>query len=519
MDRQRRTNGSTNSLTTLNTDGFPVRGLGPTLRMAVFIFGDTLSSDIVAGMIGWSGTQFSVYAANKNDNDFTTVLHPITLSALNPRYTTLKLGETMYSGQQPVGLAWGVGGDRSAGLSNIFEGICIKGMPTQATRAALKANMRKFYGDVTEAVPMTMASPTVTQASSSALTVTLISIGADHYQERHAPMIPQSGADIPTGWWSAPSVITSGSNITNLDPLIQYEVQVRGVTAGGLYGAWSSSGMGTTATTVANNSVATVFTTTGDVNVDGVLSGTNWTFFGSPNVLTYSFPQNAGHYVGFLGGNYGADENDTGFAGLNASQADYVRRELFYYQQIHNIKYVEIAEDNANPAVLRYAITSAGGIHSYYPSTSPEGGDVWMTSSSVAFTPGSFSCKALIHETGHAHGLKHPHEQVGTHTADRGRIMPIDHDYADWTVMSYRSYQNGPLSYSNETFGYVQSLMRLDILALQVLYGATDRSNRRACLHMEYDNRGVLRQRCAAVDPRCKPHLPDDMGRRHYRHL
>ena len=331
--------------------------------------------------------------------------------------------------------------------------------------------------------PDQMAAPTVAQASSSALTVTFTpAVGADTHEERHAPMIPQVGGDIATGWWSAAAAITSGSTISSLDPKIQYQVQTRGINTNGA-GLWSPTGTGTTATTVANNSDFTTYTTTGDAYIDGLLSGSNWTFSGSPKILTYSFPQNGIHYAG-LGGFYGNNEHLIGFAGMNTAQANYVRRMLFYYQQVHLIKYVELAEDNANPAVMRYAITAQGGTHAYYPISSQEGGDARMTSSTVDYSaPGNFSCKAVIHETGHAHGFKHPHLQVSSHTIDRGRIMPngtgdsFDRDYGDWTVMSYRSYPGHggiPFSgvYANEAFGYAQSLMRLDILALQTLYGA-----------------------------------------------
>lgn len=52
--------------------------------------------------------------------------------------------------------------------------------------------------------------------------------------------------------------------------------------------------------------------------------------------------------------------------------------------------------------------------------------------------------------------------------------MPAGFDAMPFTVMSYRSYVGGSTSggYTNETWGYTQSLMMLDIAAVQHLYGA-----------------------------------------------
>src|SRR6187455_1719210 len=81
-------------------------------------------------------------------------------------------------------------------------------------------------------LPGTQSAPTIAQVSSSALSVTFSAASnAVSHQERHAPKIPHSTANVSTGWWSEPATITTGSNITGLDPLIEYEVQTRGVNA------------------------------------------------------------------------------------------------------------------------------------------------------------------------------------------------------------------------------------------------------------------------------------------------
>ncbi len=48
------------------------------------------------------------------------------------------------------------------------------------------------------------------------------------------------------------------------------------------------------------------------------------------------------------------------------------------------------------------------------------------------------------------------------------------------TIMSYRSYVGGPLTgYTNEAYGYPQTYMANDILALQTLYGANFKTQQR----------------------------------------
>jgi serralysin len=57
--------------------------------------------------------------------------------------------------------------------------------------------------------------------------------------------------------------------------------------------------------------------------------------------------------------------------------------------------------------------------------------------------------------------------------------MPQDRDTLEYTVMSYRSYAGGSTTagYTNETWGYAQSLMMYDIAAVQHMYGANYATN------------------------------------------
>ena len=155
---------------------------------------------------------------------------------------------------------------------------------------------------------------------------------------------------------------------------------------------------------------------TGDPYIDGVLSGTRW----GVSSLTYSFPTSAAYYE-YSG------EPGTNFEAFTAVQQDAVRKVLANYSAIANITFTEVAETSSQHATLRYAesdLLSPGSAWAYFPSTWPQGGDMWFNNSSNAFDnpiKGDYAYFAMLHETGHAIGLKHTHEVMGSFGADATR--------------------------------------------------------------------------------------------------
>jgi len=110
----------------------------------------------------------------------------------------------------------------------------------------------------------------------------------------------------------------------------------------------------------------------------------------------------------------------------------------------------------------------------YYPSTHKAGGDVWFGTTYNYRSPeaGNYAWATLIHETGHALGLRHGHESGG-HGA-----LPAMYDAMEVSIMTYRSYIGGPTTgYTNETWGFAQTFMIADIAALQEMYGADYTTN------------------------------------------
>ena len=211
------------------------------------------------------------------------------------------------------------------------------------------------------------------------------------------------------------------------------------------------------------------FTSTTDPLLNGVLSGIKW----ATGSLTFSFPSS-----GSLYGAYGSsNEPTTGFEALTAAQQTATRAVLQMYSAVANVTFTEVTETSSVHGDLRYAESDAPSTAwAYYPSTSPLGGDIWFNNSKNYYDNplvGTYAFQTLLHETGHAMGLKHPQDAKGSFAA-----MPANYDSLEYTVMSYRSYIGAPLTgYTAGSSSYPQTLMMYDIAALQFMYGANYTTN------------------------------------------
>jgi serralysin len=196
---------------------------------------------------------------------------------------------------------------------------------------------------------------------------------------------------------------------------------------------------------------------TGNVTIDALLAGTQWgAGAGSGVSLTFSFPSGTASYDPDYTGS-GIGEWST-WGALTAGQMVQARATLQAWSNVANITFLEVSDTSTNVGDIRFVTFSGGpdeAAHAYYPGNYAAAGDVWLDRNDASNTnpaPGSYGYTTLIHELGHALGLKHPFEPSPT--------LPAAQDNSNYTVMSYTDVDD-PIT-----------PMLYDIQAIQFLYGA-----------------------------------------------
>jgi serralysin len=202
---------------------------------------------------------------------------------------------------------------------------------------------------------------------------------------------------------------------------------------------------------------------TGNAEIDGLLFGTKWS-----GTITYSFPNSANNYVA----GYGDGEPLNGFAQTQTQMQQAIAYAVALISSYTNISFQFAGTGSADMQIARSSAANPTS-YAYYPwGGGPEGGDIWFGTQydySQAKL-GNYYFATALHELGHSLGLKHSQENGGVANVS----VPFAHDALEYTIMSYRSYVGGSTNggYTNEAFGYPQTYMANDILALQTLYGA-----------------------------------------------
>jgi Ca2+-binding RTX toxin-like protein len=215
---------------------------------------------------------------------------------------------------------------------------------------------------------------------------------------------------------------------------------------------------------------------------------------GSGVTVSYSFPWQNNNGAYWLP-NYSTINEPSALSdhGLTTPQITAASAALQAWADVANIQFQKIDETPTSTTVgdIRFAWTSASqpGLWgwTYRPAAGePAGGDIWISTAGsgaadIDWSVGSFNYEALMHEIGHALGLKHPGNYSGNEAPPffSGSTAYLDNEL--YTLMAYSNpakdvFRN--VTYSSGTYHFTYPVIRpetpmvLDVAAMQYLYGA-----------------------------------------------
>jgi serralysin len=186
----------------------------------------------------------------------------------------------------------------------------------------------------------------------------------------------------------------------------------------------------------------------------------NLALLNGEKVFYYCFAKTAPSYFSV--------DDAKGFQAFNTAQIAFAKQAFAYISSVIDISFVETTDPTgANTIVLTDNEQTGSAGYAYYPYDGAVGSDVFLNykgSSAGNLVPadGRYSALTMIHELGHALGLKHSFTAAdSTGVVGEGPALPPAEENTFWTVMSYDSYSDS----------YHLKYAPFDLAALQYLYG------------------------------------------------
>lgn len=200
----------------------------------------------------------------------------------------------------------------------------------------------------------------------------------------------------------------------------------------------------------------------GNNAIDALLYGAKWL----SHSIAYSFPEAISDLA-----DYSQPLAQELFATLTSTQIYAVESVLSAWSAVSGFTFTQSATP-AEGTIRIYSYASMDNITALaeFPSDSAEAGDIQLGSalnSISSWAMGEYGFFTLLHEAGHALGLKHPHDATNGFPAANSAF-----DSVLLSVMSYASYPgSGTGAYSIRAGSYPVLPMLNDIAAIQYLYG------------------------------------------------